>query len=308
MKVVKTLKTLLKRVNFPKHSSKYSNKIFDNHQHIIIQVFKQKMKLPYRDLVHFLEASKIPAWLGLKRIPHFTSPNKFLVRFSPKFIEWLIARCSSILNLDNVFAGIDSTGFSLIKGSHHYYKRIKRKFRKKDFIKYSGIADLNNGLILATRIRKKRRHDTKDFKPLLRRARRQAKIKAIVGDKGYDNEKNHEFAREKIGAESIIPLRHEDVPIWRTRGKYRKQLKRKFPKKKYNKRVRKESVISVLKRKYGSVLQSVKFKSQKNEVLFKVLGYNIDVINKVRDIFCQFFKGFLQTLIILKQQIYFDAR
>ena len=298
LKVIKTLRMLLKRVNFPKYSSKYSSKIFDNHQHIILQVFRQKMKLPYRDFIEFLKASKIPTWLNLKRIPHFTSPHKFLMRFTPSFIEWLISRCCSMLGLDNVFVGIDSTGFSLIKGSHHYCKRIKRKFRKKDFIKYSGIADLNNGLILATRIRKKKRHDTKDFKPLLRRARRQTRIKVIAGDKGYDDEKNHEFAREKIGAESIIPLRNEKVPVWRTHGKYRKQLKREFPKKKYNKRARKESVISVVKRKYGSVLYSVKFKTQKNEVLFKVLGYNVDVINKVKDIFWLIFQRVSTELLL----------
>ena len=52
----------------------------------------------------------------------------------------------------------------------------------------------------------------------------------VVADKGYDSEDgeaNHEFVQE-LDAVSIIPAKYEDVPIWRTHGRCRKQMERKF--------------------------------------------------------------------------------
>lgn len=40
-----------------------------------------------------------------------------------------------------------------------------------------------------------------------------------VGDKGYDDEDIHEFLREELHVDSIIPPRNESVPVRRTKGK-----------------------------------------------------------------------------------------
>ena len=48
-----------------------------------------------------------------------------------------------------------------------------------------------------------------------------------MADKEYDDEKNHMFVREYLLADSIIPVRFQGVPVWKTR-KYRKQMKRGF--------------------------------------------------------------------------------
>ena len=34
------------------------------------------------------------------------------------------------------------------------------------------------------------------------------------------SETNHEFVREELDAVSIIPAGYEDVPVWRTCGRY----------------------------------------------------------------------------------------
>jgi len=108
------------------------------------------------------------------------------------------------------------------------------------------------------------------------RKSRQLKLKYFLADKLYDSEKNHELA-EKYGARFIAPLRSK-VPIHRTYGRHRKQLKRQFPDEIYCKRVLIESGFSSMKRKYGDVVYSKKFISQKNELLCRVLAYNIERI------------------------------
>ena len=52
------------------------------------------------------------------------------------------------------------------------------------------------------------------------------RLSVIVVDKAYGSEDNHVLVREKLNGLSIIPSRYEkDVPIWKTRGKYRKEMK-----------------------------------------------------------------------------------
>jgi hypothetical protein len=63
----------------------------------------------------------------------------------------------------------------------------------------------------------------------------------VVADKGhYDGQDNHIFVRERHKAYSIILLpRYHDVQVWRSHGKYRKQMKCGcYPKLLYNQRNR----------------------------------------------------------------------
>jgi hypothetical protein len=70
---------------------------------------------------------------------------------------------------------------------------------------------------------------------VVRKAHSIKPIKVGNGDKGYD-EKNHVFLREELHADSIIPARYQDVQVWRTRWRYRKEMKRGYSKKKYHQR------------------------------------------------------------------------
>ena len=72
------------------------------------------------------------------------------------------------------------------------------------------------------------RHDTKDFRPLVKRYQKsflQLSVVVVAADRGYDSEDNHLLVREFLHAFSIIPARYRHVPIWRTHGKYRKEKK-----------------------------------------------------------------------------------
>ena len=71
------------------------------------------------------------------------------------------------------------------------------------------------------------------------------------------NEDNHVMVREKLKGFSVISSRHEkDVPIWKTRGKYRKEMKRGYSKILYNQRNKNKTIISVIKRLFGEQISS----------------------------------------------------
>jgi len=57
-----------------------------------------------------------------------------------------------------------------------------------------------------------------------------------------DSEDNHLFVRDELHAFSVIPARYEHIPIWRTYGKYRKQMKRGYSRLLYNQRNKDETI------------------------------------------------------------------
>jgi len=96
-------------------------------------------------------------------------------------------------------------------------------------------------------------------------------------DKGYDSEENHVhvLVRERLHAFSIIPPRYQDVPVWRTHGKYRKQLKRGYLKPVYNQRNKDETIMSVIKRLFGEHITSRLVRTQNRELTFRCIAYNM---------------------------------
>ena len=78
-------------------------------------------------------------------------------------------------------------------------------------------------------------------------------LSIVVADKGYDSEANHEFVREEPDAVSIMPARYKDVPVWRTHGRYGKQMKRGFYTCLYRQRNKNETMLSVIKRMFEYV-------------------------------------------------------
>ncbi|MCE2506441.1 MAG: hypothetical protein J4F36_08245 [Nitrosopumilaceae archaeon] len=74
-----------------------------------------------------------------------------------------------------------------------------------------------------------------------------APVDIVLGDMGFDDENNHVGAR-KIGTAAIIPTRYGTVPIYRTSGIHRKEMKRNFPKQLYSQRNKSETIFFVVKR------------------------------------------------------------
>jgi hypothetical protein len=77
--------------------------------------------------------------------------------------------------------------------------------------------------------------------------------------KEYDSEEIHTLIREEIKADSIVPLRERKRK--RINGKYRRKLKKEFDKITYNRRNIVETIISVVKRKFGETLRARRFRN-----------------------------------------------
>ncbi len=96
-----------------------------------------------------------------------------------------------------------------------------------------------------------------------------------MADKGYDSEENHVLVREHLKSYSTIPTRYQNIPIWKTRGRYRKQMKRGYPEILYNQRNKAETIFSVMKRLFGEHIRSSLIRTQNREIAFRCIAYNM---------------------------------
>jgi len=78
----------------------------------------------------------------------------------------------------------------------------------------------------------------------------------------------------KYGLFPIIPAREKDVPIYQTKGEYRKRMKKHLPEE-YKRRSIVETMHSVIKRKSGSFDTSRTPELAEKEIVLKIITYNI---------------------------------
>ena len=83
------------------------------------------------------------------------------------------------------------------------------------------------------------------------------------------------MVREKLKGFSIISPRYENVPVWKTRGKYRKEMKRGYSKILYNQRNKDETIVSVIKRLFGEHISSRLIRMQNRELTIRCIAYNL---------------------------------
>ncbi len=249
----------------PRYFSKFSNRVFCNHQKLVLLVLKEKLRVTYRDLVEFLKFSNVGLYIGLKRIPHHTTLVKFAKKIKPKLLDFLLPfRKAKVV-------GLDGTGFEVENKSMHYQMRTERCSYRR-YIKLSVSADLDKQLILKHAIHKGPRHDCKDFKSLLKGI----KTRYVAADKGYDSYKNHEFIFTELNANSIIKQKKTGNSRKGKSFSFRNKAKSIFDNKIYHQRSKIETIFSAIKRKYGSCLKAKNFDTQKKEVICKLIAYNID--------------------------------
>jgi len=263
---------IIKRARIPPYLHKRSNHVYTVWQHLILLALRQYESKSYRRFIDFLdECIGVQQYLGLSKIPHYTTLQKAAVRLDIAMLQKILESFVMSMKIKNAFAGIDATGFGHTQASYYYTKRIK--LRRK-FVKMSAISDMKKQLVCAIKIRHRQRHDSVDFVPLLQKANGIIPIGTVVADKGYDSEKNH-VAANNLGIASIIPPRYEYVPVYKTRGYHRKMLKRKgYDSVTYHQRNKCETIFSVIKRMFGDNVTSRKISTQNRELMYRVIAYN----------------------------------
>ena len=274
VRLADTMFRVLKHARIPLFYHRKSNHIFTVWQHIVLLAIRQYEGKSYRMFSEWLvEAYYLRRFLQLSHVPHFTTLQKFSVRISSTILRKVISYFILLLSIHRLFIGIDSSGFKATNSSQYYTD--KARLHKK-YLKLSLGAEVLYQIICDIKIRRApKRHDTIDFQPIIENISEIVPVSVVVADKGYDSEQNHVIVRDNIHAFSVIPARFEHIPIWKTYGKYRKQMKRGYSKTLYNQRNKNETIMSVIKRLFGECVMSRLIRTQNRELSFRCIAYNM---------------------------------
>jgi len=267
---------LFEIAELPLHFSKFSNKIYSVYNKLFLLVYKQFRKFTYEELLTDLADNlTLRAYLGLNKLPDYTTLIKFAKRLPTKVLNQLVLAFKKLIPKPKKVA-IDATGMTLDNASQHYCKRVGLKSKKRPFMKTTFIADIERYLILLCKVRKKARHDTIDAKPMLKKLAKHYSPEILYADRGYDDNTIFKISFEILDAYPLILQKNIFTPKHRKTGAYRKLTCDMFDYGEYLQRNKIETLNSMFKKRFGSNVKSRVDKIQKVEILTRVIAYNID--------------------------------
>jgi transposase len=257
-KLVIKIQRLLKQQLNSREYSHFGPKKFKLSEHLFALLFMQISKLSFRRVSSFMFE------LGFV-VPTYSALCKSRKRISPLLFERLL-NVTHNENCENV--AIDSTGISVQNPSFHFVKRIDRIKPIKNFVKLSVFYDIDNRKFLALKIRKKPRHDVKDFPSLFDKYHN---FKNFFADRGYDSEKIYEKYFER-GIQTFIKPKKNIK-----RGFYRRKQIKNYSEETYHKRSLVETGFSCLKRKYGGYTLTKSVQAVKAELYLRAIANNLNL-------------------------------
>lgn len=260
----------------PLHFSKFSNKLYSNYNHLFLLVYKQFRKFTYEELLTDLADNiTLRTYLGLHKLPHYTTLIKFAKRLPSSILQKLVLSFKKLFPKPKKVA-IDATGISLDNASPHYCKRIGLPVKKRPFMKTTFIVDIERYLILLCKVRKTRKHDTKEAKPLIEKLAKHYSPEILYGDRGYDDNNVFKLVFEKLKAYPLILQKNMHIPKHNKHGTYRKMTCNVFDYGEYLQRNKIETCNAMFKKRFSSNAKSRNVKCQKVEVMLRVVAFNID--------------------------------
>jgi hypothetical protein len=280
----------------PAYSHANSPKKYTQHQIFACLVLKSSMKLDYRGVCGLLRDSPdLRNAIRLHTTPHWTTFQKACSRLltSPcaaALLEATLAprqgaRSRARRPRRNVkTAAVDSSGFDTHHSSRYFVARKSKgsstvqNMTYRRFPKLGIVCDCDDHMILAESTGNGPRPDVDEFRTLVRKAAKRARIDDIVADAGYDSESNHEFAREIVGIASHMPAKHGRPGRNPPRGRYRRQMRESLDASKYSQRSQAETVMSMMKRRQGVATSGRSYHARCRDLRLMSLTHNIMIL------------------------------
>ncbi|HEV2167093.1 MAG TPA: transposase [Thermoplasmata archaeon] len=224
------------------------------------------------------------------RVPNYAIPSRVfnMPAIEELFVDLIQRSALPLKDLeDGGTVAIDSSGFcTTCRGA--YCTETHNPTRKHRFLKAHVVIGVKTHIILNVAITDESGADHPQFIPLLQGMKEAGFNPAIVvADKAYPSRANYQAADE-MGMEAYLPFRSNTTgstigALSRGSQIYRKmllmfQLHREDFDKKYHARSNVEAVFSAVKRKLGEALSSKNSEARLNELLAKLLAYNITVL------------------------------
>jgi hypothetical protein len=224
-------------------------------------------------LAYLEYTSHAPAWRNTEDFMHeyhdvkrhWTTWQKAVSKWPQSVLDAL--RVASIGDEECEIAAIDGTTLTRTDASQHYLHRIDRKDKISRPVQEVLLVDVNKRKFLSWRIRAVPRGEKCDVPYLIRTC--PVPIDGVIMDKGFDSNPLHTYLRGQ-GIWSVAPVRKGCK-----RGQYRRQMRDCFDWALYWQRSIVESMISAVKRLYGSHVRARNARMQRVELSMRLISYNL---------------------------------
>ena len=251
-----------------KYSSHFSKHNFTQPALFTLLAMKIYARSTYRQITDLLELSDtIQKYLHLKKIPHYTTLQKFFQRLPTSILQELNKQILLNHEINGEIIALDGSGFTN-DYADKYYAIIRRKERKS-YVKNHISIDVDSRLILHYAAQRGPRFDTRFALAAIRNIKKY-KPKYILADRAYDTEPIRKCINEEAKAEDQIPLKSRAKT-----GYYRLKSKKQFNQEIYSRRNNVESIFSVIKRIFNGTNRSRSLKLSNKETKLKNTIYNI---------------------------------
>ena len=218
----------------------------------------------------------------ISRAPHFNSTSELFNKPETTEVLHKLVMLSAlpVAGIETDFA-VDSTGFRTT--TFNAYCGVKHGEKKQHrWVKAHLCAGVKTNIVAAIAITDEHGNDSPQFGPLVRKTAEGFTIGEVSADMAYSSRKNLEIVGD-VGGTAYIPYRKNATgkaggsPLWKKMYHYF-QLNRDEFMDHYHKRSNIEATNAAIKRKFGETLKSKNQVAQVNELLAKIVAYNLTVV------------------------------
>lgn len=219
----------------------------------------------------------------IEHTPHFNAPSKLLNKpeITPMLHQLVLLSALPVAGLETDFA-IDSTGFRTTTFSVYHGTKYGQT-KEHNWLKAHMCVGAKTNIVTAVIITDGSSSDSPQFYPLITQTSERFTINEVSADLAYSSRNNLELVNS-IGGIPYIPFKENAVgsargsSMWKKMYHYFQLLNRDEFLKHYNKRSNIESTNAAIKRKFGETLKSKNRIAQENELLAKIIAYNLTVV------------------------------
>lgn len=220
----------------------------------------------------------------VNHVPHFNSVLNFFDRpeSTPILHDFVAKSAAPLTGVETAFA-TDSTGFAGARHERWFDEKYGREKSEVKWLKLHATIGVKTNVVTACSVTEKDGIGTGDasqFPALAAKTAEQFDVKEMSADKAYASRENCE-AMEKIGGQFYPAFRANATG--EVGGAYKKvfhlmKLNEENYMAHYHKRSNIESTFSAMKRKFGDNLRSKTTLAMTNEILARVVAYNLTCV------------------------------
>ena len=213
--------------------------------------------------------------------PHFNVVSKTLNKkwITPILHELIRLSAQSLASVETDFA-IDSSGFRCSTFGNYCEEKHGTK-RKRNWLKVHICTGVNTNIVADVVITDEHSADSPQLKKMIKNIANHFNIEEVSADMAYSSKKNLQII-DSFGGTPFIPFKKNATgkrggALWRKTFHYFQLHKEDFLEH-YHKRSNVESTFGAIKKKFGESVKSKNRVAQENELLCKIIAYNITVL------------------------------